>query len=69
MLLRYPVYKIDLKLRVDLAPILAASGPFLGDVHHGQIEHFKQTVIGGDTDLALVTFRSCRLKFSIALVV
>ena len=38
---------------MDLAPILAAAGPFLGDVHHGQIEHFKQTVIGGEYGFCL----------------
>ena len=27
------------------APILPPSGPFLRNVHHGEIQHFQQTVI------------------------
>ena len=38
--------KIDRHLSVDLAPVLLPSCPLFGNVHHSQIEHFQQTVIG-----------------------
>ena len=31
---------------MDLSPILTVSRPFLGDIYHGQIQHFQGTVIG-----------------------
>ena len=31
---------------MDLSPILTVSRPFLGDIYHGQIQHFQETVIG-----------------------
>ena len=30
---------------MDQAPVLTASSPFFGNVHHGQIQHFQQAVI------------------------
>ena len=38
---------------MDHAPVLAPASPFLYNVHHGQIEHFQQTVIGGENCLGL----------------
>ena len=38
---------------MDDAPILAAPSPFPGNIHHGQIQHFQQTVIGGEDGLGL----------------
>ena len=46
VLLRQPVSEKHLKLRVDNAPITPFSRPFFGDVHHRQIQHFQQAVIG-----------------------
>ena len=54
---------------MNAAPILSPSGPFLGDIYHCQVQHFQQAVVDEDTDLALVTLRSWRLKLSMALVV
>ena len=31
---------------MNQAPVLSPSGPFLRNIHHGQIQHFQQTVIG-----------------------
>ena len=31
---------------MDLAPVLPVACPFLRNVHHGQIQHFQQAVIG-----------------------
>ena len=31
---------------MDLPPILSVSGPFFRDIHHGQIQHFQETLIG-----------------------
>ena len=46
--IRFSVSEIDRQLGVDYAPILAPSRPFPGNVHHGQIQHFQQAVIGGN---------------------
>ena len=46
--LRHTLSEIDGHLGVDQTPVLAASGPFFGNVHHGQIQHFQQAVIGGE---------------------
>ena len=48
---------------MDLTPFLAMSGPFLCDVYHGQIQHFKKAVIGGKDrfcfrDLLQLTIKS-----------
>ena len=44
--LRHTLSEIDGHLGMDHTPVLAASGPFFGNVHHGQIQHFQQAVIG-----------------------
>lgn len=41
-----PFFKIDLKLRMDLAPVLTVACPLLCYVYGCQIQHFQQTVIG-----------------------
>ena len=48
---RYPVGKIDCQLGMDHAPVLAPSGPFSCNVHHGQIQHLQQAVVGGKNGL------------------
>lgn len=45
--------EVDHQLGVDDAPILAPPSPFPGDVHHGQVQHFQQTAIGGENRLGL----------------
>ena len=30
---------------MDLSPILSVSSPFFRDIHHGQIQHFQETLI------------------------
>ena len=30
---------------MDLSPILSMSSPFFRDIHHGQIQHFQETLI------------------------
>ena len=32
---------------MDLTPVLPPSRPLFGNIHHSQIKHFQQTVIGG----------------------
>lgn len=46
MLLGHTLGKLDGHLGVDQAPILPTSGPFFRNVHHDQIQHFQQAVIG-----------------------
>ncbi len=46
LLLRDPVPEEYHQLRVDDAPVLAPACPLCGDIHHRQIQHLKQTVIG-----------------------
>lgn len=36
---------------MDDAPVLAPPSPFLGNIHHSQVQHFQQTVIGGENRL------------------
>lgn len=45
LLLGYPVGVIDCKLNVNDAPILPLSDLFFRNVHHGEIQHFRQVVI------------------------
>ena len=45
LLLRHPICVIDRQLGMNDAPTLPPSGPFLRNVHHGEIQHFQQTVI------------------------
>ena len=47
MLLRHALGKVYGQLGVDQAPVLTASSPFFCNIHHGQIQHFQQAVIGG----------------------
>ena len=49
----HPVSKVDSQLSVDDAPILAPARPFLGDVHHGQIQHLQQAVVCWENRLGL----------------
>ena len=48
---RHPVSKIDSQLSVDYTPILAPARPFLGNVHHGQVQHLQQAVVRGKNRL------------------
>ena len=50
---RRTLCEADRQLGVDDAPILAPPSPFLGNIHHGQIQHFQQAVIGGKDGLGL----------------
>lgn len=45
-LVRQPVSEKYLQLGMDNAPIPALACPFFRDVHHRQIQHFQQAVIG-----------------------
>ena len=47
MLLGHALGKVYGHLGVDQTPVLTAASPFFGNVHHGQIQHFQQAVIGG----------------------
>jgi len=40
------VIEVDFKLGVDSAPVLPPTGPFFGYIDHGQIQHFKEAVVG-----------------------
>lgn len=53
VLLGHTLGKVDGHLGVDQAPVLPPSGPFFRNIHHGQIQHFQQTVIGGKDGLGL----------------
>ena len=53
MLFGHAPGKIDGQLRVDHAPVLPPSRPLFRDVHHGQVQHFQQAVIGGKDRLGL----------------
>ena len=46
-LLRHALGEVDRHLGVNHTPVLPPSGPLLRDIHHGQIQHFQQAVIGG----------------------
>ena len=45
--------KVEGHLGVDQAPVLPPSGPLFRNIHHSQIQHFQQTVIGGKDGLGL----------------
>ena len=47
-LLRHALGEVDSHLHVDHTPVLPPAGPLLRDVHHGQIQHFQQAVVGGE---------------------
>jgi hypothetical protein len=38
---------------MDGAPILSSAGPLFRDIHHSQIQHFQQAVVGGKYGLRL----------------
>ena len=38
---------------MDHAPALPPAGPLFGNIHHGQIQHFQQAVIGGEYGFGL----------------
>lgn len=46
VLLGQPLGKVHRQLSVNNAPILPPAGPLFRNIHHCQIQHFKQTVIG-----------------------
>ena len=52
-LVRQPVSEKHLQLGVDNTPITPFPRPLLGDVHHRQIQHFQQAVIGRKDGLCL----------------
>ena len=53
MLLGHALGKIDRHLGMDQTPVLTAPSPFFCNIHHGQIQHFQQTVIGGKDGFGL----------------
>ena len=54
--LRHAIRKEYSQLSVDHAPVLPSASPFLRDIHHGQVQHFQQTVIGGEHGFCLGHF-------------
>ena len=46
MLVGHTLDKIDGHLGMDQAPILPSPSPLFRNIHHGQIEHFQQAIIG-----------------------
>ena len=62
-LVRQPVSEKYLQLGMDNAPFPALARPFFRDVHHRQIQHFQQAVVGrkhrfGFCDLAQLPVKS-----------
>lgn len=53
VLLGHTLGKVDGHLGVDQAPVLPPSSPLFRNIHHGQIQHFQQAVIGGKDGLGL----------------
>lgn len=45
MVLGHTLGEIDDHIGVNQAPVLPLSGPLFRNIHHGQIQHFQQTVI------------------------
>jgi hypothetical protein len=37
--------KKDFELRMDLAPVLTVTGPFLRDIDHCQVQHFQEAAV------------------------
>ena len=66
-LLRHALSEVDSHLGVDHTPVLPPAGPLFRDIHHGQIQHFQQAVIGGKdgfgfghlTQLAVIIMVGC----------
>lgn len=52
----HPICIIDFHLGVVDAPVLPSPGPFLCNVHHGEIQHFHQTVIRRKNGLGFCNF-------------
>ena len=50
------------QLRMNQAPGLPPSGPFLRNIHHGQIQHFQQTVIRREYRFCLCYFPKLPVK-------
>ena len=48
MLLGYPHGEVNRHLGVDHAPVLPPTDSLFGNIHHGQIQHFQQAVVGGE---------------------
>lgn len=59
----------NFKLRVDFSPVSSSSCPFSCNIYLCKIKHFQQCIIVRKYGLLLVTFLSCRLKFSMEFVV
>ena len=53
VLLGHTLGKLDGHLSVDQATVLPLSGPLLRDIHHGQIQHFQQTIISREYQFGL----------------
>ena len=53
VLLRHTLGKVDSHLGMDQAPVLPPSSPLFRNIHHSQIQHFQQAVIGGKDGLGL----------------
>ena len=47
---------------MNLSPVLTVASPFLRDVHHGQIQHFQETVIGWKYRLGFCDFSKLTVK-------
>ena len=61
-LVRHSVCEVDCQLSMDHAPILASARPFLCNIHHSQVEHFQQAVIGRKNGLSLGHFPQLAVK-------
>lgn len=48
VLLGHTPGKVNGHLGMNQAPVLPASSPLFRDIHHSRIQHFQQTVIGGE---------------------
>ena len=59
---RHSVSEVNCQLGVDHAPVPAPARPFLGNVHHGQVEHFEQAIIGGENGFGLGHFPQLPVK-------
>ena len=69
MLLGHALGKIDGHLSVDQAPVLSPSGPLFRNIHHGQVQHFQQAVIGGKDGFSLGHLAQLTVEALMALVV
>ena len=60
--IRHTVGKEHCQLRMDYAPVLPPAGPFLRNIHHGQIQHFQQAVIRREDRFCLGHFPELSVK-------